>query len=48
MLEQRAMLASEPELAPEPSPQPSPIVPGEPLVTVCGTPLERIDDLGIG
>ena len=34
------MLASEPELAPEPSPQPSPIVPGEPLVTVCGTPLE--------
>jgi hypothetical protein len=40
MLEQRAMLASEPDLAPEPSPQPSPIVPGEPLVTVCGVPLE--------
>jgi len=40
MLEQRAMLASEPDLAPEPSPEPSPVVPGEPLVTVCGVPLE--------
>jgi hypothetical protein len=41
MLEQRAMLASEPDRTPEPSPQPSPIVPGEPLVTVCGVPLEQ-------
>jgi hypothetical protein len=40
MLEQRAMLSSDPDLAPEPSPEPSPIVPGEPLVTVCGVPLE--------
>ncbi len=40
MLDQRAMLASEPDLAPEPSPQPSAIVPGDPLVTVCGVPLE--------
>ena len=34
------MLSSDPDLAPEPSPEPSPIVPGEPLVTVCGVPLE--------
>ena len=40
MLEERARLASEPDLAPEPSPEPSPIVPGEPLATVCGVPLE--------
>jgi hypothetical protein len=40
MLEQRAMLSSDPDLAPEPSPEPAPIVPGEPLVTVCGVPLE--------
>jgi hypothetical protein len=40
MLDQRAMLASEPDLAPEPSPQPTAIVPGDPLVTVCGVPLE--------
>jgi hypothetical protein len=40
MLEQRAMLASEPDLAPEPSPEPTAIVPGHPLVTVCGVPLE--------
>jgi hypothetical protein len=40
MLEQRAMLSSEPDLAPEPSPEPSPIIPGDPLVTVCGVPLE--------
>jgi len=33
------MLASEPDLAPEPSPEPMPVVPGEPLVTVCGVPL---------
>jgi hypothetical protein len=40
MLDQRAMLASEPDLAPEPSPQPTALVPGDPLVTVCGVPLE--------
>jgi hypothetical protein len=40
MLDQRAMLASEPDIAPEPSPPPAPIVPGDPLVTVCGVPLE--------
>jgi hypothetical protein len=40
MLEQRAMLSSDPDLAPEPSPEPAPIVPGDPLVTVCGVPLE--------
>lgn len=34
------MLSSDPDLAPEPSPEPSPIIPGEPLVTVCGVPLE--------
>lgn len=39
MLDQRAMLASEPDLASEPPPEPTPVVPGEPLVTVCGVPL---------
>jgi hypothetical protein len=39
MLEQRAMLASEPDL--EPPPEPAPIVPADPMVTVCGVPLEE-------
>jgi hypothetical protein len=39
MLDQRAMLASEPDFAPEPSPEPLSVVPGEPLATVCGVPL---------
>src|SRR5258708_31157258 len=39
MLEQRAMLASEPEL--EPPPDAAPIVPADPMVTVCGVPLEE-------
>jgi hypothetical protein len=38
MLEQRAMLAPEPDA--EPPPEPSPIVPADPMVTVCGVPLE--------
>jgi hypothetical protein len=41
MLDQRAMLASEPDLATEPpSDEATRMVPGEPLVTVCGVPLE--------
>src|SRR5579859_1437801 len=38
MLEQRAMLGPEPDE--EPPPEPSPIVPADPMVTVCGVPLE--------
>lgn len=41
MEEPCATLAPEPEHAPEPSPEPAPIVPGEPLVTLCGVALEQ-------
>jgi hypothetical protein len=43
MMEQRAMLRSEPELDAlvEPSPEPVVVTPGQPLVTVCGAALEQ-------